>query len=212
MVKNFEEFGITIMEGYGITECSPLVSVNPYFALKDGSVGPAVGCCNVKIIDGEICVKGDNVMLGYYENEEETARVFTEDGYFRTGDMGHLDKDGYIYITGRKKSVIILESGKNVYPEELEEYLAKIDLIAESVVVGRKAEDGETVILTAVMYPDSSKFAVGTTKEEMLEAIKAEIVLVNKKLPTYKHIKNFELRDNEFEKTTSRKIKRHLVS
>lgn len=212
MVKNFEEFGITIMEGYGITECSPLVSVNPYFALKDGSVGPAVDCCNVKIIDGEICVKGDNVMLGYYENEEENARVFTEDGYFRTGDMGHLDNDGYIYITGRKKSVIILESGKNVYPEELEEYLEKIDLISEAVVVGRKAEDGETIVLTAVVYPDKSKFADDVTSEEMLEAIKSQIMLVNKKLPTYKHIKGFELRDTEFEKTTSRKIKRHLVS
>lgn len=212
MVKNFEEFGITVMEGYGITECSPLVSVNPYFALKDGSVGPSVACCNVKIIDGEICVKGDNVMLGYYENEEENARVFTEDGYFRTGDMGHLDNDGYIYITGRKKSVIILESGKNVYPEELEEYLAKIDIIAESVVVGRKAEDGETIVLTAIVYPDKSKFSDGTSAEEMLETIKAQIMLVNKKLPTYKHIKGFELRDTEFEKTTSRKIKRHLVS
>ena len=222
MVKSFEEFGITIMEGYGITECSPLVSVNPYFALKSGSVGPAVSCCEAKIVDGapnadgvevgEICVKGDNVMLGYYENEEENARVFTEDGYFRTGDMGYLDRDGYIYITGRKKSVIILESGKNVYPEELEEYLAKIDLIAEAVVVGRKIPAEDTILLTAVVYPDANKFEKGASESEMLEAIKAQIMQMNKKLPTYKHIKDVELRTTEFEKTTSRKIKRHLVS
>lgn len=222
MVKNFEEFGITVMEGYGITECSPLVSVNPYFALKSGSVGPAVSCCEAKIVDGapnadgvvvgEICVKGDNVMLGYYQNEEENARVFTEDGYFRTGDMGYLDKDGYIYITGRKKSVIILESGKNVYPEEIEEYLEKIDLISEVVVVGRKIPADDTILLTAVVYPDANKFEKDATKDEMLEAIKAQIMLVNKKLPNYKHIKDIELRDTEFEKTTSRKIKRHLVS
>ncbi|MBO7273333.1 MAG: AMP-binding protein, partial [Clostridia bacterium] len=151
MVEAFEEFGILISEGYGITECSPLVSVNPYFAPKRGSVGPAVDCCEV-IIDaervndlgyneGEILVKGDNVMLGYYKNPEATAAAFTVDGYFRTGDSGYMDEDGYIYITGRKKSVIVLENGKNVFPEEIEEYLSRLETVGESVVVGRKKED-----------------------------------------------------------------------
>lgn len=147
-VEKFEEFGINIYEGYGITECSPLISVTPYYAPKRGSVGPCVQSCTAKIdgtakndkgfIEGEICVKGENVMLGYYKNEKATEEAFDEEGYYRTGDIGYMDGDGYIYITGRKKSVIVLNNGKNVFPEEIEEYLGNIDSIAESVVVGRK--------------------------------------------------------------------------
>ena len=219
IVSKFEEFGVTIMEGYGITECSPLISVNPYFALKRNSVGPSVGCCTVKILDaapnangymeGEICAKGDNVMLGYYKNEAETQKVFTEDGYFRTGDIGYLDKDGYIFITGRKKSVIVLENGKNVFPEEIEEYLASIPGVAESVAVGRQGEGGH-VILTAIVVPDAAHFA-GKTPEEVEEAIRDGVRHLNKKIAGFKQIKQVEIRKEPFEKTTSRKIKRHLV-
>jgi len=215
----FEKFGVDIYEGYGITECSPLISVNPFTAPKRGSVGPTVPCCEAKIdgsvknnqgfIEGEILVKGDNVMLGYYKNEEATKEVFTDDGYFRTGDVGYMDNDGYIYITGRKKSVIVLENGKNVFPEEIEEYLSNIDTIAESVVVGRK--DGENVILTAIVYPAFDKFEKDTDINTIADSIKASINLMNKKLPSFKQVRNIELRQNEFEKTTSRKIKRFLV-
>jgi len=221
LVKCFEEFGIYISEGYGITECSPLISVNPYFDPKPGSVGPAVNCCTVRIAtervndkgfnEGEIQVKGDNVMLGYYKNPEETANAFTEDGWFRTGDAGYMDEDGYIFITGRIKSVIVLENGKNVFPEEIEEYLASVPSVAESVVVGRKKEDSDSVILTAIVYPNFSEFPEGTDISEITEKIKTDINALNKTLVAYKQIRAVEIRTTEFEKTTSRKIRRHLV-
>jgi long-chain acyl-CoA synthetase len=159
--------------------------------------------------EGEIQVKGDNVMLGYYKNPKATASVFTSDGWFRTGDMGYLDEDNYCYITGRLKTVIVLENGKNIFPEEIEEYLGDIEIIAESIVVGR--QNGSEVNLVAIVYPDATKFPVSATKDDMYKEIQHQINELNKKLPTYKHIKGIELRDKEFEKTTSRKIKRHLV-
>ncbi len=219
MIEFFETLGISIYEGYGITECSPLVAVTPYYARKFNSVGPAVPCCQIRIDEhsvnekgypeGEIQVKGDNVMLGYYKNPKATANAFTADGWFRTGDVGYLDNDGYCCITGRLKTVIVLENGKNIFPEEIEEYLADIETIAESVVVGRQS--GSEVHLVAIAYPDATKFPANATKEDMYKEIQHQINELNKKLPTYKHIKLVELRDKEFEKTTSRKIKRHLV-
>ena len=221
MVRNFDAFGVQICEGYGITECSPLISVSPYFAPKSGSVGPAVPCCKSRIAEtgnkndkgfeeGEIQVKGENVMLGYYNNDAENQKAFTEDGWYRTGDVGYMDADGYIYITGRLKSVIVLENGKNVFPEEIEEYLEKIEEIAESVVVGRKDTDGETVLLTAVVYPNTDLFG-DADEATVYKTIYDKLLELNKTLPSFKKIKGLELRDTEFEKTTSRKIKRHLV-
>ena len=219
MIEFFETLGISIYEGFGITECAPLVAVTPYYARKYASVGPAVPCCQIRIDvhstnddgyeEGEIQVKGDNVMLGYYKDEKATAKAFTEDGWFRTGDVGYLDEDNYCHITGRLKSVIVLENGKNVFPEEIEEYLGGIEMIAECVVVGR--QNDTEINLVAIVYPDASKFPEGATPEEMEKAIRDAINALNKTLPTYKHIKGIELRDTEFEKTTSRKIKRHLV-
>ena len=220
MIYAFESLDISIYEGYGITECSPLVCVTPYNKRKAGSVGPAVECCSIRIdgetiddngyISGEIQVYGDNVMLGYYNNDEANAEVFTEDGWFRTGDIGHIDEDGYLYITGRSKSVIVLENGKNVFPEEIEEYLSDIPGINECVVVGRKDTDGETVLLTAVIFPDLSYYE-GKNVAEMKKELAAHINALNKKLPSFKHIRKVDLVDREFEKTTSKKIKRHLV-
>ena len=222
MVKEFDSLGITIAEGYGITECSPLISVNPYYALKKGSVGPSVPSCKVRIdkgteknekgyYEGEIQVKGSNVMLGYYNNKEENAKAFTVDGWYKTGDIGYMDKDGYIYITGRLKSVIVLENGKNVFPEEIEEYLSKITEIGECVVVGRKGEDGETVNLTVIAYPNPEIFGETPDEAKAYEIIRKKVVELNRKLPSFKHIKAVEIRKEPFEKTTSRKIKRHLV-
>lgn len=221
VAKTFRNLGIEVWEGYGITECSPLVAVDVYYAPKPGSVGLPVSCCTVRIDAfetneagyevGEICVKGDNVMLGYYGDEEETAKVFTEDGYFRTGDIGYLDEDGYLYITGRQKSVIVLENGKNVFPEEIEEHLEPMEEIAECVVVGRTAEDTGVVTLVALIYPDRTKFPEGATNEEIHDALKAKINAVNKELVSYKQIRQIEIRDTEFEKTTTRKIRRNLV-
>ncbi len=221
VANTFRSLGIEIWEGYGITECAPLVAVDVYHDPKPGSVGLPVDCCEVKIegnmedngdtVIGEICVKGDNVMLGYYGDEEATKAAFTSDGYFRTGDVGYMDKNGYLFITGREKSVIVLENGKNVFPEEIEEYLEPLDTIAECVVVGRKAENSDTIILTAVIYPDFTKFPEGTTKEEIHAEMKKKISEINRKLVSYKHIREIEIRDTEFEKTTTRKIRRNLV-
>ena len=219
MIAFFESIGISIYEGFGITECSPLVAVTPYYARKYGSVGPAVPCCQIRIdeheindkgyCEGEIQVKGDNVMLGYYKNAKATANVFTADGWFRTGDVGYLDEDDYCFITGRLKTVIVLENGKNIFPEEIEEYLADIEEIGESVVVGRQY--GSEVNLVAIVYPNPAKFDPNASKDAIQKEIQDHINELNKKLPTYKHIKGVEIRDQEFEKTTSRKIKRHLV-
>ena len=219
MIDFFGEIGINIYEGFGITECSPLTFVTPYYAQKVGSVGPAVPCCQGRIVgdevgahgfvEGEIQIKGDNVMLGYYNNPEANAEAFTEDGWFRTGDMGYMDNDGYFYITGRLKTVIVLENGKNIFPEEIEEYLSDIETIAESVVVGRQC--GTTVNLVAIIFPDMTKFPEDVSEEDLKKSFDDSIKELNRRLPSHKQIKQIELRDTEFEKTTSKKIKRHLV-
>lgn len=221
IANTFRSLGIEIWEGYGITECSPLVAVDVYYKPKPGSVGTAVPCCEIRIdgdmaeVDGctvgEICVKGDNVMLGYYDDTESTDAVFTEDGFFRTGDIGYLDKDGYLFITGREKSVIVLENGKNVFPEEIEEYLEPISMIAECVVVGRHAENSDNIILTAIIYPNMEEFPEGTKPEEIHDILKVKIDEINRSLVSYKHIREIEIRDTEFVKTTTRKIRRNLV-
>ena len=221
LMKFFDNLGITLCEGYGITECSPLIAVNPYYKRKTGSVGPACACCEARIeaeqtdengnLTGEIQVRGENVMLGYYNNPEANAEAFTEDGWFKTGDIGYMDSEGYLHITGRCKSVIVLENGKNVFPEEIEEYLSEISNIAECVVVGRKKEDSDEVVLTAVIYPDFNTYAKDESISVIGDDIKKKIMEINKELPSFKQIRNIEIRKNEFEKTTTRKIKRFLV-
>lgn len=222
LITAFEDFGISVFEGFGITECSPLVSVTPYYNRKLGAIGPAVPSCRVRIDPngefteegypmGEIQVKGDNVMIGYYNNPEANAEVFTDDGWFRTGDVGYMDSDKFIYITGRIKFVIVLENGKNVFPEEIEEYLDVIETISECCVVGRKNEGSDEIILTAVVYPDYSKFPDDADEKLIKDIIRKEINATNKKLPTFKQIKAVEVRRTEFEKTTTKKIKRQLV-
>lgn len=215
LIKDFYAFGITVLEGYGITECAPLVAVNSPGKIKFHSVGTAVKGCEVKIDKtddeetGEILVKGDNVMLGYYRDEEATAAAFTEDGWFRTGDIGYMDKEGYIFITGRKKNVIILSNGKNVFPEEIEEYLAPVPCILESVVLTRDNELGEKVI-TAIVVPNM-EILEGKEKEEIYAEIKSAINSINRTLPSFKQIRKIEVRYEKFERTTSRKIQRFKI-
>ncbi len=215
ILRDFYTYGITIYEGYGITECAPLVSCNPPGEKpRFGSVGLPVYSVTVKIDKsdeeetGEILVKGDNVMLGYYKNEEATKEVFTEDGWFKTGDIGYVDKDGYIFITGRKKNVIILSNGKNVFPEELEEHLSHCELIKEAIAIGRPDESGETAI-TALVYPDYDKLS-GKTEEEIEIIIRDAVNDVNRTLPSFKHMTEVEVMKEEFIKSSSKKIKRFL--
>ena len=181
------------------------------------SVGFPVYGCEVKIDKvkpddetGEILARGDNVMLGYYKNPDATEEVFTEDGFFRTGDIGFIDDKGAIHITGRKKNVIILSNGKNVFPEEVEEHMADCDTINEIVVIGRANDNGE-VVITAIVYPDYEVVGEDTPEDKILEAVKAQIFEVNRKLPSFKQVREVEIRSTEFEKNTSRKIKRFLI-
>ena len=220
----FENLGINVFQGYGITECSPLVAVIPMVNVHYDSVGLPIPGSRVKIISdedgtekdlpngeiGEICVKGGHVMLGYYNNVEATKAAFTQEGFFRTGDYGYLDDDGYLYITGRKKNIIILDNGKNVYPEEIEEYLERIELIKECVVIGRENNNGE-VVITALIYPDYDQFK-DMDDEQIIEKMRSEVANVNKLLPTFKQIRNIELKKTEFEKTTTKKIMRYKLS
>lgn len=223
LVESFTEMGINLYQGYGITECSPLVSVDLYTHSKSGSVGPAIKCCDVKILRstegcnvyaengeiGEIAVKGDNVMLGYFRNPEATKAAFTDDGYFLTGDLGKLDDEGYIYITGRKKNLIILANGKNVYPEEIEEYLLRVESVKECAVVARTNSLGEPVI-TAIILPTQEILDIGDN-DAIQAKIKEDILAVNKQLPSFKQIRNVEIRKTDFDKTTSMKIKRFVL-
>ena len=197
LISNYASFGIYLIEGYGITECSPLVAVNTDKWRKFNSVGKKVLNTEIKIDEGEICVKGDIVMLGYYKNEEETKAAFNGE-WFRTGDLGYMDEDGFVYITGRKKNLIILANGKNVSPEELEAQLQNIDGILEVVVYG----DSNAVM--AEIYPDYEK-------ENVEAAIREDIKTMNSALPSYKQIGKVKFRDTDFEKTTAKKIKRNYI-
>ncbi len=213
-IKDFDDFGIYVAEGYGITECTPLISVNPFNCRKIGSVGMVASGMEAKINEpdsegnGEITVRGLTVFDGYYKNEIATKEAFTDDGWYKTGDIGHIDSDGFIYITGRKKNLIIASNGKNVYPEELEEYLHSIDGIVESVVIARN-KNSDTVI-TAIIYPDFEKYK-GLSDEQIVSELKESVNKLNKTLPAFKQIHSVELRKEEFEKTTTRKIKRFLI-
>jgi long-chain acyl-CoA synthetase len=221
LIKDFDSFGINICEGYGITECSPLISCNPLTYKKIGSAGLKVNSIEVRIDKvheedktGEIVVKGDNVMLGYYNNPQATIEVFTREkdekgGWFKTGDIGYMDKDGYIFITGRKKNVIILSNGKNVFPEEIEEYLSRIPIILESVVLTRK-NDLDADAITAIVVPNE-ELLVGKTDEQIYDEIKKAIADINKKLPSFKQIRKIEVRKEKFERNTSKKIQRFKV-
>ena len=217
IIKDFYAFGITVLQGYGITECAPLVAVNRPGRVKFDSVGQVVENCEFKIEEmdgcepgeGEILVRGLNVMLGYYEDEEATAAVFTEDGFFRTGDIGTIDKQGYLTITGRKKNVIIASNGKNVFPEELEERLGKIPEIKESVVLQRESENGSKIV--AIIVPNTDVVGEDYNSDELCETLKEGIAKINKGLPSYKHIDKFELRREDFERNHSKKIKRFLL-
>ena len=219
IVNDFADLGLPTLQGYGLTECSPLVAGNTDFFSKADSAGLPIPNVEYKIDNpneegiGEIIVKGPNVMLGYYNNPDETAKVL-KNGWFHTGDLGKIDENGYLYITGRCKSVIVTKNGKNIYPEEVEYYLNDNPLISESLVLGIHKENDDETYINAQIYPNleaMTEYLKGTvpTKEEIKKMISDVVASVNKKLPNYKHIKGFIIRDKEFEKTTTQKVKRY---
>lgn len=218
IVEDFVKYGIRVLQGYGLTECSPLVAGNNDFYYKADSAGLPIPDVEYKIDEpneegiGQIIVKGPNVMLGYYKNEAETSKVL-KNGWFYTGDLGKIDENCYLYITGRCKSVIVTKNGKNIYPEELEYYLNDNPLISEAMVVGVKHEGDDETYVNAIIYPNKEAICESLGKEnvseEAIRKLMNHIVQdVNKKFPNYKHIKGIKIRDTEFEKTTTQKIKR----
>ena len=207
VADNLIAFGILVLEGYGITECSPLVSVNRECCRVPHSAGLILPGYEVRIDNEEILVKGEMLMAGYYKDPEATAEVL-DDGWFRTGDMGHLDGDGFLHITGRKKNLIVLKNGKKIAPEEIESYLDHIPLIRE--VIAHAAPSGESaddVRLAVTIYPNPEA-TLGMSPYEVLERLQRHVDTVNSHLPVYKQIQMVNLSSGEFEKTTSRKIKR----
>ena len=219
ILSDFRKLNLNTLQGYGLTECSPLVAGNTDFFQKDDAAGLPIPNVEYKIDSpnnegvGEIIVKGPNVMLGYYNNPEATANVI-KDGWFHTGDLGKIDENGYLYITGRCKSVIVTKNGKNIYPEEVEYYLNDNPLISEALVQGIQEEDDDETYVKAQIYPNLeaiSEYLKGSvpTKEEIKKIISDVVSSVNSKLPNYKHIKGFIIRDKEFEKTTTQKVKRY---
>ena len=223
IAEDFDDLGLTILQGYGLTETSPVVSVSTLEHLNYYSVGLPLPEIEVKIDKpdengiGEIIVKGDIVMKGYYKNKKETQKVL-KNNWLYTGDMGYIDKDGFLYITGRKKNIIVTAGGKNVYPEEIEEKLNSSDFILESLVYGlATSERDRAEKIVALIVPDYEKIEnhfkslnINLTDEKLIELIKNEIKNVNDKLPIYKRISNFKIHPEEFVKTSTRKIKRYL--
>ncbi len=219
IVSDFKNLKLMTLQGYGLTECAPLVAGNTDFFQKDDAAGLPIPNVEYKIDSpnaegvGEILVKGPNVMLGYYEDEEKTKQTIV-DGWFHTGDLGRIDENGYLYITGRCKSVIVTKNGKNIYPEEVEYYLNDNPLISESLVLGIQKDDDDETYINAQIYPNIeaiTEYLKGSvpTKKEIWKIVSDAVANVNKKLPNYKHIKSFGVRDKEFEKTTTQKIKRY---
>ena len=210
--KFFNDIGITLLNGYGITECSPLVSVNRVKFNDSYTVGVVLPCCEIKLEnvnsdgDGEICVKGDIVMQGYYKDAKKTARVL-KNGWFNTEDYGSINKKGQLVINGRKKNLIVLDNGKNIYPEEIENYILSIPYVQEVVVKAKKNKNGQEVSLLAEVFLNDEK--VNEMKAENIkEILKKDIFEAWKELPAYKRITEIEIRKTEFEKTTTNKIKR----
>ncbi len=217
IIDTFAAMGITILNGYGITECAPLISCNRNKYQKTGSVGTPIIGELVKIADpdengeGEICVKGTNVMLGYYKEPEATAAVFDDEGYFHTGDYGKLDEEGWIYITGRLKNLIIFSNGKNVYPEEIETEIQGIYGVSEVVVyAGNSKSNPEKEVIVAEIFPDFDALELRGIKDPQ-SYFKKEVAEVNKRMVSYKTVGFVKIRNTEFIKNTSKKITRFSI-
>jgi long-chain acyl-CoA synthetase len=214
IMEDFEGMGLTVLEGYGLTETSPVVAFNPIKRRKAGSVGKPLPSVEVKIItssetgEGEIAIRGPMVMKGYYKNPEATAQVLQE-GWFLSGDLGTLDEDGYLYITGRKKEVIVLSSGKNVYPEEVEKEYLKIPLIKEMGVVAR-TEEGQAVDLYGVIVPNLN-YARSAKIGNIREALRGAMMQVSTRLTAHDRVKGFMLHPGPLPRTPLGKLRRFAL-
>ena len=215
----FQDMGFLCVQGYGLTECAPILALNRDVDFENEAAGLPLPGVDVQILNpdsdgiGEFIAKGDNVFMGYYEDPEATAEALDSNGYYHTGDLGYIDKNGFCIITGRKKNVIIAANGKNVFPEEIEYLLSLDDRVAESVVTGIHDEKKDDIIIVATIFPDmdwvEQNLGKDATDEQIQKELEDAVDKVNEKLVNYKKIKKTILRKEEFEKNTSRKIKRY---
>lgn len=215
--KWVQDIGINFLQGYGLTETSPIAALTPEFDPRVGSAGKPVICAEIRIDnpnekgEGEVLIKSRTLMLGYYQDEEATEESIVEE-WFHSGDIGYLDEDGFLFITGRSKNVIVTQNGKNIYPEEIELLLGNVEEIKECMVYGKEEEKSKDLIISVKVIPDyekiEEKYGKDLTQEDIYKMIWEEIKKVNKKLTSYKAIKNLEIKKDEFEKTTTMKIKR----
>jgi len=219
----FNRLGIRMMQGYGLTETSPVTHANPPWKVSHETVGHLIPGVECKIIEpnetgvGEICIRGPNVFMGYYKNEEATKECMMEDGWFRTGDLGIIKEDGYLQIMGRAKNMIVTGGGKNVYPEEIEHHLNLKRFIAESLVLGVQRESGYGEEAAALIYPDYEQVDLHfeelgrkASADDVHKLIKEEIAETQKELEDFKRIRSFRIIEEEFHKTSTRKIKRFM--
>ena len=215
----FQNMGFLCVQGYGLTECAPILALNRDCDFENEAAGLPLPGVDVQILNpdsdgiGEFIAKGDNVFMGYYEDPESTAAALDSNGYYHTGDLGYIDKNGFCIITGRKKNVIIAANGKNVFPEEIEYLLSLDDRVAESVVSGVHDEKKNDILIVATIFPDmdwvEQNLGKDATDEQIQKELEDAVDKVNEKLVNYKKIKKTVLRKEEFEKNTSRKIKRY---
>lgn len=214
-IEGYHNFGINSVQGYGLTETSPIITAESDKEHRAGSVGFIFPSLDIRIDNpdkdgiGEIAVKGGNVMLGYYKNEKKTNEVM-KDGWFSTGDFGYIDKDGYLYLTGRKNDVIVLRNGKNVYPEEIELLINKLPYVTESLVFARNSNKTDTLLCTKIVYDEELIKKEFADCKDYEKEIWKDIKEINKNLPTYKHVKKIIITTEAFEKTTTQKIKRSI--
>lgn len=216
--KWLEDIGILFLQGYGLTETAPIAALTPDWDPRVGSAGKSVVWDQIQVKDpnergeGEVLIKGKTVMLGYYEDPEATAEAI-QDGWFNSGDIGYLDEDGFLYITGRSKNVIVTQNGKNIYPEEIENLLSKVEEIAECMVYGKEGIGEKELVVTARVIPDYDRIRElhgdVSGEEEVYKVIWEQIKKVNRKLNNYKTIKKLEIKSDQFEKTSTMKIKRY---
>ena len=223
--KWVEDIGIMFLQGYGLTETAPISALTPEFQPKIGSAGRAIHKAEIKIDnpnqngEGEVLIKTPTLMLGYYEDEEatrEAIEIIDGQRWFHSGDIGYLDEDGFLYITGRCKNVIVTQNGKNIYPEEIELLLGQVPEIKECMVYGKEAPKeaaNKELIISVKVIPNmeeiEAKYGKDLSEEEIRKIIWEQIKVVNQKLTSYKAIKNLEIKHDEFEKTTTMKIKRY---
>lgn len=215
VLEDMQKFGIMALQGYGLTECAPMGALNPDTHAKSNSIGKPFPACDAKIINpdengiGEICLQGANVMLGYYHDPEQTAEVL-KDGWLLTGDLGYIDEDGYIIMTGRSKNVIITKNGKNVFPEEIEYNLSNIDVVKESMIFSEPTEDGEDITIVAAIRLDDEeveeRWGSGLDKKTLEDKMWEEVDKLNAVQPFYKRIKRIIIRDEDLVKNTSNKV------